>query len=640
MSPALLAPPTWHEIPGISCPRVIPFLHSQPWHGAPLAESGNGHRDPSSGGGGGGGGDAGRNESGFNDDSPLALWAVADTFTLLAAAARAAEGVAGTTGLPEQPKARHAAPNGLSDIIVSLPCQTLGLSRGGSETAALAARIWADGDDEEERGVSAGRGAGGSAGCSGGDAKGPQPKCPLLSASSALVFVKEFLAWAARERCGSPPQLVADGWDAGIGVWLGLTHCVRALARVLELGSGGGRRKGTATALDNDHGPVAESIALAVFELRAVVGTPSAALCVLDPLSAASEAYALASENPCGALSSSTSAGDGPVAEKSTGAALDGVDSCTPSILSRRPPPGTMVAGFLRRMSERWKANLDWGLPGSAPPRRASPRLDHGNHHHRRGGRWYGEYSATESLRAEGEDLFFALRAELLRAERLALSMLLVGPRSTLAGRTWAMRAALASARRRGQRTAEGDGRKRPRPPSSIATVSPSRRFLNASGASKAHTHLFPVVAEEDPEAGWGPARDAMSTCCSGGVTKSVRQRGTFPTGCKGGGGGGAGKETPGRRWSRAREEDEEEKGSLSIGVMRRELVGVAKVAGDGYDEGDESDGLGRLCRLAAVEMREGLESGLSIKLTQVIFVRCRYDSQRALCFHEGEMAF
>ena len=56
-----------------------------------------------------------------------------------------------------------------------------------------------------------------------------------------------------------------------------------------------------------------------------------------------------------------------------------------------------------------------------------------------------------------------------------------------------------------------------------------------------------------------------------------------------------------------------------SGGSTKQELATAAGVSSCGNSAEGEGDGLGRLCKLTAEEMREGLEIGLSVKLTQVI---------------------
>lgn len=484
------------------------------------------------------------------------LWAVADAFTLLAAATRAADGIAGPAGgFSKQSNAR--TPESLSEIIVSLPAETLVLSRG-PELNSMATAGGADAEDDDEGGEAAGRRSGKSRGRGGREGGGGDPmvQCSLLSPASALVFVKEFLGWAASETSRSPAALVAEGWDGGIGVWLGLIHSVQTLARALRNARGEGvdrHREGTGGASSKgkvaaDDDPPAEAIALAIFQLRTAVGTPSAALDVLDPSAAAAAAKApvFHDERSTNVSSSSLADSGSAAGNDASGARAD--DRSDVRRASRRPQPGTMITGFLKRMSERWKAALPWGLPSAAPLRRASPRLGRRSGGRREGG-GFGGGDAPGSLKAEAEDLFFALRGGLLRAERLVLSILLVGPTATLASRAWTMRAALASARRRlGEENAEVIelGEVRPTPFPAVETAAP-RGCTN----------------EEPPESGSGPARAARKDTGS--------------------------KEGP--------------------------VAGAVAVRED--DEEGDWGGLGSLCRLAATEMREGLEDGLSVKLSQ-----------------------
>lgn len=494
-------------------------------------------------------------------------------------------------------------------------------------------------------------------------------QCPLLSPSSALVFVREFSRWAAGESL-SPAGLVAEGWDAGIGVWLGLAHSVRVLARALEIASrGGGDGRGGFSGvcaggdgggvafgereetchnynISSSTGPSAQAIALAVFELRSIVGTPSAALRVLNPFSphAGKPPPPPAGERaPRKSLSAPASASAPTPTPTPAPAAFSALAENHP--LSRRPPPGAMVSGFLKRMNERWKAHLEWGLPGTAPPRRTSARLERsrGSVRSRTGGGGDGE---TQSLRAEAEDLFFALRGELLRAERIALSIILVGPGATSAGRRWAMRAALISARRREERAVGGHwavaGVVPPRPsgattPAANATATTAAvtvgtatvgtaGALEAVSAARDRSTRSAMAAGAAQETGSDPARPS-------GSRKGLRRRegGGSTVGVKGGPATEVDVEAPGPRIAT---DTQQQSGNcdgggggssrLTGGSGRRpDLDGIGGKAGclNGGEEEGEWEGLGRLCLLAAKEMREGLENGLSVKLTQVWFV-------------------
>lgn len=416
-------------------------------------------------------------------------------------------------------------------------------------------------------------------------------QCGLLSPASALVFVKDFLEWAASETGKSPAALVAEGWDGGIGMWLGLIHSVQTMARALRdtrgesvgghrhrEGTGGGvSSKRTAT---TDDGPSAESIALVIFQLRTAVGTPSAALDVLDPSAAAVKTPLSRDEHSTSASSSSLAGGGSSVGGNNASGTHVADPLSDARRVTRRPQPGTMITGFLKRMSERWKAALPWGLPSAPPPRRTSPRLERRSG--RRGGGCFGGENAPESLKAEAEDLFFALRRELLRTERLVLSILLVGPRATLAGRAWTMRAALASARRRlGRGTVDAVGLGELRPPP-VTTVEPAApRVCNNDPTGPPHP--LPT-SEEPPESGSGPARASQK---ANGSNESPVILAPQSSGDK--------------------------------GMERGERDGFAGVvvAREGGEEEGDWNGLGSLCRLAATEMREGLEDGLSVKLSQ-----------------------
>lgn len=620
--------------PGVLCPPAMPFLRPTPRYATtPLSMASSGREES-------GGLGSGRIASRASSGGTLVLWAVADVFTVLAAAARAAEGIAGSAGfagqqqqqlLSSSSKAR-SCPETLSEIIVSLPAEVLGLSRGADvDAAAVGGGCVTAGDVDDEDGAP-GKGVCGNLGGVIGDVAAVQ--CPLLSASSALVFVKEFLRWAAAVRVASakgglsPARTVAETWDAGIGVWLGLTHSVRTLAAALEVARWSGENSKVDNVGEARHGckepsvesreasvtgtsdvPSSEAIALVVFELRAIVGTPSAALHVLDPFpSEAAGASVLAS--------GATGIDD----DTTVGGGRGGICS------THRPPPGTLVKGFLKRMNERWKAHLDWGLPGAVPPRRSSARLE-SNGGRRRGGGYCVDSPASQNLRAEAEDSFFALRSELLRAQRLALSALLVGPGASAATRRWAARAALAFAERGGHPTkAGGRGKAEDGGGNHPGRVYP--KSLHSGG----------VVAREEPEAGSGPA-------CDGGVKNAGPVRGIGSSSSRRHAGTGSNcqesvskvviadsRRRRGRRRPRAIREDQvdqdDSNGGGDLGSKRRPEVpvpgvdfvgaGAGQAVGHEGVEGEEWEALGRLCRLAAVEMREGLENGLSVKLTQV----------------------
>ena len=579
-----------HDFPGVSCPPARPFLRPTPRYATTQGIAANGQKASNEGG-------SGRIAPRNGTDGTLVLWAVADVFTVLAAAARAAEGFAGTGGFGsaggQPPKGRSAET--LSEIVVSLPAEILGLSRR-SDFDASATGATAKDDDELEDGAG------------GGAADAVQVQCPLLSASSALVLVKEFLLWAAAER-GSPAKAVAEGWDAGVGVWLGLTHSVRALAAALEVARvRGGGMEDTEVGREDDEcfasvrgeeahdgSPSSEAIALAVFELRAIVGTPSAALCVLDP------------------TSMKTNSG-----ESATRTDLSAPATARPS--SRRPPPGSMVTGFLKRMSERWKTHLDWGIPGAAPPRRTSARLGRGDSRDIRHNQGYLAYcrgdNAAQNLTAESEDSFFALRYELLRAERLALSTLLFGPGADPATRRWATRTALLSAQRKSfHKEGEGDGAVPPRGCSSPTPASAER--LRGERGAPAEGQKHSGGAESEPEAGSGPALVGRNS--KRGKVRRSRRHASM---------GAETRDSAGKTGSAApRRDSKEGKSCLGTGTSNggHGLRGGKKVPGSfgqatGCEsmEKDEWEAVGRLCRLVALEMREGLENGLTVKLTQV----------------------
>ncbi|CAM9718887.1 unnamed protein product, partial [Hapterophycus canaliculatus] len=515
--------------------------------------------------------------------SPRALWAIADVFTLLAAATRAADGMTESTGgIPRQ--TTHArAPESLSEIIVSLPADTLGLWRGSEP---ISEAVGTEEDDENEEG----RATEERDGCTGESGSGDEAgRRALLSASSALVFIKEFLNWAAQDGGKSPASLVAEGWDGGIGVWLGLVHSVRTLMRVLKTTRVRGSYASGHEEGGQQNSPSAEATALAVFQLRAVVGTPSAALCVLDP-SAAPSLFPdrLSHAAPC-----SSSAGDRTAAGGSNARGPIATGSSASCRAHCRPPAGTMIRGFLKRMDERWKAALPWSLPSPAPPRRASPRLERRSKR-RGGGEGLGHSDATESLKAEAEDLFFALRGELLRAERLVLSTLLVGPCSALAERAWTMRAALASARPWwGEQTVDGGRLHGSRSTSRTVASAPSVCCDDAAGPPRASP-----AREKPPESGSGPARPAPSVIDS---TAASKYR----------------KVSPLNGIAVRQEEQLGPRRSEGRSAEGTSCMFTGGVAASEDDQDGIGDGLRRLCWLAAAEMREGLETGLSVKLSQ-----------------------
>ncbi|CAM9888917.1 unnamed protein product [Ectocarpus sp. 4 AP-2014] len=565
---------------GISCPRAIHFSRTASRCEVSRVEPADGHHVDD-------GGD-GSPTSG-KPEAPLVLWAVADVFTLLAAATRVADGIAAPLGgLSKQPQAR--APEGLSEIITSLPAETLGLSRG-SELNATAVGV-EEGDDSDGGGAMGERGGATSRRRGGGGGEDATGQSSLLSATSAIVFVREFLGWAEKEKGKSPAALVAEGWDGGIGVWLGLVHSVQTLSRALKTTRGncsrdgaGGVSVGGAATQNND--PSAEAIALAVFQLRAVVGKPSAALSVVDPSAEASKTTVSSDERSAGATTPSVGHG--------TARGTHETDSPIMHQASRRPPPGKMITGFLTKMSMKWKTALPWGLPSAAPPRRTSRRLERRSHRRGCGDGGCGEHAVAGGVKAEAEDLFFALQAELLRSERLVLSILLVGPNASLAQRGWTMRAALASACPR-QLAENVEGWRSPPPGTSAASSA-------ATKCAPDRPHAF-SRREEPPESGSGPARGAASS--NGRVVRAtVRKSATLA-------GGRSGSDT-----AATEEEFGGKLGWANKMVLggRRGLVGAEGVR-EGGEGGDKWDGLGGLCRLAAAEMREGLETGLSAKLS------------------------
>lgn len=550
-------------------------------------------------------------------------------FTLLAAATRAAEGVAGPSGFLGQSKAR--APEGLSEIIGSLPGETLGLSRGSE---LVSAGVKAEKDDEDDGTGASGRGAKGNNGGV-GDAGG---QSSLLSASSALVFVKEFVRWASAVKSSNsgvrPVEIITGGWDGGIGVWMGLTHSVRTLARVLKTDrdsscSGYRNRKGgvlgeESTTKDNSI-PSAEAVALAVFELRAVVGTPWAALRILDPSITSDTPLCSSTEHVPSSSSfpSSPSTSDASKIRNAEGSRGD-ADPCSHSLYCR-PPPGIMIVGFLTKMSERWKAHIKWGLPSTAPSRRTSPRLEGDNRRLRGGSRKEG----AESMVAEAEELFFALRIEMLRAERLALSILIVGPSATTTSRAWAMRAALDSAPRRVGKSEKVDSSVT----AAAATPHSCASCTKISASEGPPNHVVVKISEDKPEARSGPARAPAVGTRVRAKNHFASRRGRVLTVSKGG--VATQEEKNGRRWGRktGKEGAVVEGDCCPIGSRRQNLNGVVEAKVVGCERGEEVgwDGLGTLCCLAAVEMREGLESGLSVKLSQV-FVCTRRQICEACC--------
>ncbi|CAM9253665.1 unnamed protein product [Scytosiphon promiscuus] len=506
-----------------------------------------------------------------------ALWAVADVFTLLAAATRAADSIAERTGgMPRQAPAR--APESLSEIIASLPADTLGLWRASEPVREVIGT--AEDDENEEGRATEERGA-----CTGEPVFGDEAGLPtLLSPSSALVFVNAFLGWAAQHRAKNTASLVAEGWDGGIGVWLGLAHSVGTLMRTLKATRGGDRYTSGQREAAHENAPSAEAIALAIFQLRASVGTPSAALHVVEP-AAVPLAASLISDGCSQAAPSTSVRDDGPVAGSDTVGGASGTGSFDSCGTACRPPAGKMIRGFLKKMNHGWKSALPWNLPSAALPRRASPRLDRRSQ--RRGGGGAGCSNATESLKAEAEDLFFALRGELLHAERLVLSTLLVGAYPSLGGRAWTMQAALASARPwcDGE-TADGGWLEGRRLTSGTVAAAPSACCDGATDPP----HASPA-REQPPESGSGPARVAPGAT---GISAPSSLRDASPA-TDVGTRRNVGKDAHGRAHCR-----------LTRGAT------ASEDCQDGM-----WDGLGRLCWLAAAEMRAGLETGLSVKLSQ-----------------------
>ncbi|CBN77360.1 expressed unknown protein [Ectocarpus siliculosus] len=565
---------------GISCPRAIHFSRKASRCEVSRVEPADGHHV-------GDGGDGGPTSG--KPEAPLVLWAIADVFTLLAAATRVADGIAAPLGgLSKQPQTR--APEGLSEIISSLPAETLGLSRG-SELNATVVGV-EEGDDSDSGGAMGERGGATSRRRGGGGGEDASGQSSLLSATSALVFVREFLGWAEKEKGKSPAALVAEGWDGGIGVWLGLVHSVQTLSRALKTTRGncsrdgaGGVSVGGAATQNSD--PCAEAIALAVFQLRTVVGTPSAAVSVVDPSAEASKTTVSSDERSAGAASPSVGHG--------TARGTHETDSPIMHQTSRRPPPGKMITGFLTKMSMRWKTALPWGLPSVAPPRRTSRRLERRSHRRGGGDGGCGGHAVAGGVKAEAEDLFFALQAELLRSERLVLSILLVGPNASLAQRGWTMRAALASACPR--QLAENVEEWRSPPPGTSAASSAATKC--APDRPRAFSRR-----EEPPESGSGPARGAASS--NGRVVRATLRKSATLAGGRNGSDAAATEQEFGGKLGRA--------SNMGVGG-RRGLVG-AKGVREGGEGGDKWNGLGGLCRLAAAEMREGLETGLSVKLS------------------------
>lgn len=620
---------------------------------------------------------------GIDEPRILIFWAVADAFTLLAASARAAEGLAGSSDVLKQSRFRPI--EGLSAVISSLPGDTLGLSRYSATSASSTSVAREDHDVEhddsrvgETRGGRVGTGSAtdvgangactGTGGCSkSGD--GNPVQYPLLSESSALSFITVFLEWASRvngHNCNRPSsgkgsggrsnfsaEIVTLGWDAGIGVWMGLTHCLRTLMRTFVESPKIFHVNGALPAVGNAQNqpyPSAEAVALAIFELRRVVGSPEAAARVLGT-SPASEVAETTDSPETRTVDGGFSSHDG--SRETPGVCRSAkMGRPAPYTWLHRPLPGAMTKGFLKRMNARWKAHLDWGLPDLAPPRRASPRLErNGGGSRRRGNssstgraRRADETRGTEDgrdipqgLKEEAEDLFFSLRGELLRAERLALSTLLNGSTSSDMSKMWVVQAALKSVHGQIRSETHGwrktDDREHRLFPalrhSPIDADIPSRLpsdCENHGGVSSAGREAGAETgAGQEPEAGSGPSRLVLPT--------SVRML------------------RPNKRrqasWSSSQNEPKKSKMTMVEDVSRTACGGTqmgddnpASMTGEaGHRENlvasAEGEELGRLCRCTAVEMRKGLESGLSVKLTQVrvrlcgiLRVRSTYEKQ------------
>lgn len=571
----------------------------------------------------------------------------------------------------------------LSAVIASLPGETLGFSslRGQRSQAEC---------EEDERGNGTGRtrSAGGEQAVGGisGRRNGSQARpglSPLLSATSALTFVNEFLHWSARPdverekrrkmalregKCSGEmdvTEAVSEGWDGGIGVWLGLTHSIRILARSLESsarscgqcgaesgvwceGGGSGSRD---VAFFPVHGKVAaddspsgEDVALAIFRLRRVVGSPAAAAGIVHGRGVSPSADGA----PC--TPEYRPDGTRAAVHENVEDRVDGLRA-EDALFSRRPPPGTMLTGFLKHMNGRWKVHIDWGLPGLAPPRRASPRLERSNRIRRRGfyddhgedeGSSRGHFRNTrgnnpEGVREEADDLFCALRRELLRAERLAFSVFLVGGTSTKASRRWVVRAALSASA--SFRSGDGDrsrehlqskrGDSSGAGPSSVCVCSGAHDGAteeNDDSPSLSNrcrrTGRGGINAGEEPEAGSGPARSGVLAAANTDVRWPLRSR-TQRSAISGGREGvtrieRGGMASPELQRGMGDEHSSRGKKDSPTKVSRRIACTCRTLNSSGRKELEVGEGLGRLCLYAAMEMREGLENGLSVKLTQV----------------------
>ncbi|CAM9299898.1 unnamed protein product, partial [Sphacelaria rigidula] len=367
-----------------------------------------------------------------------------------------------------------------------------------------------------------------------------------------------------------------------------------------------------------------ESVAHVIFELRRVVGSPGAAAFDFDgSTNAATQLSSASTGGPWTPKSWATVHGSGEAVEPAHGATGDDLGN-PGSGLSPRPPPGAMVTGFLKHMSQRWKAHLDWGVADLVAPRRASPRLERSRGRRRcvfydesedgigqRGGCGIGGADIPQGLRDETIDLFGGLRGELLRAERLAVLALLRGPVSTRTSRLWVVRAALAASRTVSALATDSD----------LAFAAHSGRQI---GEGRPYTAGAAVSNDggsggEEPETGSGSARIAVAAAAGDNASANaiikwpLRSRGRRSA-------------ADGRRAGQCQGSEGYVSGSGNDGGNPSDSHGGV-VEGDGdccrtgegreREEEELGEGLGMLCRHTALELREALENGLSVKLTQ-----------------------
>ncbi|CAM9212662.1 unnamed protein product [Choristocarpus tenellus] len=493
-----------------------------------------------------------------NEDKPSSVIfrAVTDAFSLLGVAARAAQGISNSTGTP---KAGRVQDRGLSSVIRTLPGEILGLTQPRNEDNIPSNK---DGTIK------------------------PELHHQLLSTKSALTYAQMFLDLHEQmqaDRVGVKPgeEWPTWSWDEGLGVWLGLVHCVSTLRLWLEAKAGGGCGTSDAPADEETDKETVVTVVGLILRLRAAVCNPIAACRLL------SRRNSFPSYN-------SDSLGIGEINQEidlggDRYAATPSEDKCP--VEPPLPTSASMVAGFLGRMSERWRAHVsDWGLPGLAPPRRSSPRLGRNHSNSSNGSRCGGRSSRSrdrhvpEELQEEAEDLYFALWEELMRTEVVATTILLNG---TQCQRAWFLRTA----------------------PILIKARVPENAFVAAdcedsSGTSGDNHRKLPRRKRVSPLlVSAGTRLGYVSPDNSGGHLTEPSSGASL----------------------------EAHKGlcNASANTLTLTPPSHAQTAGNSLPDlpsrisvKGESEGyvfciLGELCRYVALELREGLEQGLSVKLVQ-----------------------